>query len=282
MKAVGCRGAELEVVDVPDPRPGPGQVTIEVTRCGICGSDLHARHHCDELADLMVEAGYDGFMRSDQQVVFGHEFCGRVAEYGAACRRKVPAGTPVVALPLRRNAGEVHGIGLSESAPGAYAEGTVVEESLMLPVPNGLAPELAALTEPMAVGLHAVRRGQVRKRDVAIVIGCGPIGLAVICMLKARGVRTIVASDFSPGRRSLAAACGADVVVDPALRFALRGRRRRGPPRLGAGGARARRRSDGAAASRAPALAPRLARGRATGRGAEGAGGLRVRRASPG
>ena len=215
MKAVGCRGAELEVVDLPDPRPGPGQVTIEVTRCGICGSDLHARHHCDELADLMVEAGYDGFMRSDQQVVFGHEFCGRVAEYGAGCRRKVPAGTPVVALPLRRNAGEVHGIGLSESAPGAYAEGTVVEESLMLPVPNGLPPELAALTEPMAVGLHAVRRGQVRRRDVAIVIGCGPIGLAVICMLKTRGVRTIVASDFSPGRRSLAAACGADVVVDP-------------------------------------------------------------------
>src|SRR4051812_30204661 len=165
MKAVGCRGAELEVVDVPDPRPGPGQVTIEVTRCGICGSDLHARHHCDELADLMVEAGYDGFMRSHQQVVFGHEFCGRVAEYGAGCRRKVPAGTPVVALPLRRNAGEVHGIGLSESAPGAYAEGTVVEESLMLPVPNGLAPELGALTEPMAVGLHAVRRGQVRRRD---------------------------------------------------------------------------------------------------------------------
>ena len=86
----------------------------------------------------------------------------------------------------------------------------------MLPVPNGLAPELAALTEPMAVGLHAVRRAEIRKRDVAIVIGCGPIGLAVICMLKARGVRTVIASDYSPGRRSLAVDCGADVVVDPA------------------------------------------------------------------
>jgi threonine dehydrogenase-like Zn-dependent dehydrogenase len=216
MKAVGCEGARLEVVDLPDPHPGQGQVTIEVTRCGICGSDLHARHHCDELADLMVEAGYDGFMRSHQQVVFGHEFSGRVADYGPGCRRKVPSGTPVVALPLRRSASDVHGIGLSAAAPGAYAEGTVVEESLMLPVPNGLAPELAALTEPMAVGLHAVRRAEIRKRDVAIVIGCGPIGLAVICMLKARGVRTVIASDYSPGRRSLAVDCGADVVVDPA------------------------------------------------------------------
>jgi threonine dehydrogenase-like Zn-dependent dehydrogenase len=64
--------------------------------------------------------------------------------------------------------------------------------------------------------LHAVRRSEISKGTVAVVIGCGPVGLAVICMLKARGVRTVVASDFSPGRRALATACGADVVVDPA------------------------------------------------------------------
>ena len=74
---------------------------------------------------------------------------------------------------------------------------------------------MAALTEPMAVAWHAVRRGDVGKRQVAIVIGCGPVGLGVVLMLKAKGVRTVVASDFSPGRRALAAACGADVVVDP-------------------------------------------------------------------
>ncbi len=68
----------------------------------------------------------------------------------------------------------------------------------MMPVPNGLPSEVAALTEPMAVGWHAVRRGEVGKRTVAIVIGCGPIGLAVILLLKARGVRTVVASDYSP------------------------------------------------------------------------------------
>ena len=75
---------------------------------------------------------------------------------------------------------------------------------------------MAALTEPMAVAWHAVRRGDVGKRTVAIVIGCGPIGLGVILFLKAKGVRTVVASDYSPGRRALATACGADVVVDPA------------------------------------------------------------------
>ena len=215
MKAVGCRHASLEVVDLPSPRPGKGQVLIDVLRCGICGSDLHAREHCDELADVMVEVGYDAFMRSDQQVVFGHEFCGEIAEYGPSCRKKDPTGTPVVAVPLLRRAREVHATGLSAAAPGAYAEQVVVEESLMLPVPNGLAPELGALTEPMAIGWHAVRRSEVKKGDVAIVIGCGPIGLAVILMLKGRGVRTVVASDFSAGRRTLASACGADVVIDP-------------------------------------------------------------------
>jgi threonine dehydrogenase-like Zn-dependent dehydrogenase len=68
----------------------------------------------------------------------------------------------------------------------------------------------------MAVAWHAVRRGEVKKRSLAVVIGCGPIGLSVICMLKASGVRTVVASDFAAGRRALARVCGADVVVDPA------------------------------------------------------------------
>jgi threonine dehydrogenase-like Zn-dependent dehydrogenase len=67
----------------------------------------------------------------------------------------------------------------------------------------------------MAVAWHAVRRSGVGKRETAVVVGCGPIGLAVILMLKARGVRHVIASDFSPGRRALAERCGADVVVDP-------------------------------------------------------------------
>jgi threonine dehydrogenase-like Zn-dependent dehydrogenase len=216
MRAVTCTNAELEVVERPDPAPGPGQVCIEVLRCGICGSDLHARHGIDEWADLAARAGYERFGRSDQEIVFGHEFSGRVAEHGPKCRRSAPAGTPVVALPLLRGRRGVDTVGLSVHAPGAYAEQMLVEESLMMAVPNGLDADLAALTEPMAVAWHAVRRGEVSKRTVAVVIGCGPIGLGVILMLKAKGVRTVVASDFSPARRRLATACGADVVIDPA------------------------------------------------------------------
>ena len=216
MKAVTCTDAKLEVVDQPTPTPAKGQLLIDVLRCGICGSDLHARRHCDELAEVTAESGYDAFMRSDQSVVFGHEFCGEVVDFGPRTRKTPRAGTPVVAMPLLRRGREVHLTGLSTEAPGAYAEQLLIEQSLAFPVPNGLAPQMAALTEPMAVGWHAVRRGEVGKSDVAIVIGCGPIGLGVICMLKAHGVRTVIASDFSAGRRALATACGADVVVDPA------------------------------------------------------------------
>jgi threonine dehydrogenase-like Zn-dependent dehydrogenase len=216
MRAVTCTNGELDVVERPEPDPGPGQVRIDVLRCGICGSDLHARHGIDEWADLAARAGYEGFGRSDHELVFGHEFSGRVAEYGPKTRKSTPEGTPVVALPLLRGRDGVDGIGLSQGAPGAYAEQLVVEESLMMAVPNGLDPAVAALTEPMAVAWHAVRRGEVGKRTVAVVIGCGPIGLGVILMLKAKGVRRVVASDYSPARRRLAAACGADVVIDPA------------------------------------------------------------------
>lgn len=217
MKAVVCQNAELRVSELPEPRPGRGQVLLSVLRCGICGSDLHARHHCDHMGRLVERCGFKGFMRSDQPIVFGHEFCGEVLEYGPGCTKKVRTGARVCALPIRREGGKVDLIGLAESAPGAYAERIVVEESMMLPVPNGLPTDLAALTEPMAVGWHAVRRSEAGRKDVAIVIGCGPVGLAVICLLRARGVKAIIASDFSAGRRDLARRCGADIVVDPAL-----------------------------------------------------------------
>jgi threonine dehydrogenase-like Zn-dependent dehydrogenase len=215
MKAVTCTNATLEVVDQPTPAPAKGQLLIDVLRCGICGSDLHARHNCDEMADITSEVGYDGMMRSDQAVVLGHEFCGEVLDSGPRTG-KFRAGTRVVAFPLLRNGSAVHPTGLSAAAPGGYAEQILVEESLAFAVPNGLSTELATLTEPMAVGLHAVNRSQITRGQVAVVVGCGPVGLAVIAMLKARGVRTVVASDFSAGRRALATACGADVVVDPA------------------------------------------------------------------
>ncbi len=229
MRAVACTESELSVVDRQPPTPGKGQLLIDVTRCGICGSDLHARIHADEVADVAAEIGYDGLMRSHQEVILGHEFCGEVVDHGPRTRKAIKAGTQVVALPLVRGRdGAIHPTGLSTHAPGAYAEQVLVEQSLAFAVPNGLPGELAALTEPMSVAWHAVHRGQVGKRTVAVVIGCGPIGLAVISMLKARGVRHVVASDFSAGRRDLARRCGADVVVTPDERSPYDGLDQRG------------------------------------------------------
>ncbi|BBY67800.1 dehydrogenase [Mycolicibacterium helvum] len=140
-----------------------------------------------------------------------------MAERGRKTAKEFKVGTRVVSFPMVRLAGAVQMTGLSPLAPGGYAEQVLVEAAMTFPVPNGLSLDTAALTEPMAVALHAVRRSEIKKRDTAIVIGCGPVGLAVICHLKALGVATIVASDFSPGRRALATRCGADVVVDPAV-----------------------------------------------------------------
>lgn len=217
MKAVTCERGSLSVVDLPDPRPGEGQLVLDVRACGICGSDLHAKDHADELTDVMATMGYPDFMRGDTATVMGHEFAGVVAERGPGTPRGLRVGMAAVSFPLVRGPGGVHLTGLSPLAPGGYAERVLVEASLTFPVPNGLPIDTAALTEPMAVALHAVRRAEVTGRDTAVVIGCGPVGLAVICQLKARGVATIIASDLSPARRELARRCGADVVVDPQL-----------------------------------------------------------------
>ncbi|MEO9326844.1 zinc-binding dehydrogenase [Gordonia aurantiaca] len=216
MRAVVCRAGELTVEEVPTPEPGPGQVLIRVLRAGICGSDLHARVHCDATAQVSDEVGYDAFMRSDESVIMGHEFVGEVVSYGPGCRKRWSPGTRVVAVPMIRHGEKAHLTGLSASAAGAYAQFTLVSEDMTFEVPAGMPVEHAAVTEPLAVAHHAVRRSDIGRRDVAVVVGCGPIGLAVIAMLKAAGVRTVIASDLSAGRRGLAARVGADIVVDPA------------------------------------------------------------------
>ncbi|MES2152524.1 MAG: zinc-binding dehydrogenase [Pseudomonadota bacterium] len=216
MKAVVCQNAQLNVVDLPEPVPGPGQVLVAVQRCGICGSDLHMRHHCDPFKAVLSKIGFDTVLPSaSDPVVFGHELCCEVLEYGPGCDKKIKPGTRVVAQPLLRIGGAIHLAGLSPIATGGYAERMLLQETALVPVPNGLSADMAALTEPMAVAWHAVRRSEIAKKDVAIVVGCGPVGLAVICLLKARGIGTIVASDLSAGRRALARRCGADVLIDP-------------------------------------------------------------------
>ncbi|WP_326674384.1 zinc-binding dehydrogenase [Streptomyces sp. NBC_01257] len=217
MKAASLIRGSLELVTLPAPRPKAGQLLLDVKRCGICGSDLHARLHGDDLADTLQLCGYPRYMRSGQRVVMGHEIYGEVVGHGPWTSDRFKPGTPVVTVPLVRTGRQVDGIGLSADAPGGYADQVVVQESLTLRVPNGLHPDVAALTEPMAVAWHAVNRGQVTRKDTAVVLGCGPVGLAVIAVLKARGVAAVIASDYSAGRRALARSCGADTVVDPAV-----------------------------------------------------------------
>jgi len=215
MKAVSCVHGTLTVIDLPAPEPAEGQLVLDVASCGICGSDLHAKDHADEVSGNTESMGYRDFMRSDTPTVMGHEFSGVIAERGRKTPKALKVGTRVVSFPLVRANGGVHLTGLSPLAPGGYAEQVLVQAAMTFAVPNGLSLDIASLTEPMAVALHAVRRSEIKKGDTAVVIGCGPVGLGIICQLKTLGVDTIVASDFSPGRRALAARCGAHIVVDP-------------------------------------------------------------------
>ena len=161
MRAVVCERAELSVRDLPDPVPGEGQVLLEVARAGICGSDLHARVHADEIAEVSRAVGMDTVMRASDAVVMGHEFSGRVLEHGPRTRRRYAEGTPVVAFPMLRRDGAMHMIGLSPVASGAYAERILVEENFLFDVDNGYDLAQAAMTEPVAVAWHAVRKARV-------------------------------------------------------------------------------------------------------------------------
>jgi 2-desacetyl-2-hydroxyethyl bacteriochlorophyllide A dehydrogenase len=206
--------------DVPDPVPGPGQVLVAVRSCGICGSDLHfAAHGADvvSLSDQMARSFGATGMNVDlnRDVFMGHEFSAEVLEAGPDTDTH-PPGTLVTSIPVLMSATGVEPIVYSNEAVGGYAERMLLSAPLLVPIPNGLDPKHAALTEPMAVGLHAVNKSGIRPGETALVLGCGPIGIAVIAALRARGVETIVASDFSPKRRELASTMGAHQTLDPA------------------------------------------------------------------
>src|SRR5881409_1258182 len=201
---------------MPEPKAGPGMVLVKSLACGICGSDLHARKHAHRMVEL--EKHFPGRKPMDlsRDVVFGHEFCCEVLDHGPGTTQKFKPGTKVCSLPARLTAEGAQGIGYSNDDIGAYAERMLLSEALLLAVPNGLATEHAALTEPMAVGVHAVAKARFEPGDAPLVVGCGPVGLAVIAALRLRGAEPIVAADFSPARSALAERMGAHVVVDPA------------------------------------------------------------------
>ncbi len=216
MRAVVMRNCALVVDTVPDPEPQAGDVLVRTIACGICGSDLHALQHGAALVAAQREMGAPKVMDLGRDVIMGHEFAGEILDYGPGTVRSWPVGTPVCSVPMVLRPTSMEALGFSNELPGGYGERMVLSSALVLPIPNGLPPELAALTEPMAVGLHAVGLANLAPHDVPLVIGCGPVGLAVIAALKLRGAAPIVAADFSPARRALAVRMGADVVVDPA------------------------------------------------------------------
>ena len=205
--------------DVPEPVPEPGQVLVGVKACGICGSDLHFAAHGAEVMELgdRMGGGAATGMRLDlnSDVFMGHEFSAEVLEAGPDTETH-PPGTLVTSLPVLLSAKGFEPIVYSNTTMGAYAERMLLSAPLLLPIPNGLDIKHAALTEPMAVGLHAVNKSNIVPGETALVLGCGPIGIAIIAALGRRGVETIVASDFSPKRRELASAMGAHRTLDAA------------------------------------------------------------------
>ena len=216
MRAVVMRNRKLAVADVPEPAPGAGEVLVRTLACGICGSDLHALKYADRFVEASRRAGNAFVMDLGRDVVMGHEFCAELVGYGPDTQRSLAIGTRVCSRPVLMRATGPQTIGYSNDHPGGYGEYMRLSEALLLPVPRELPTEHAALTEPLAVGLHAVNKARLEHDDAPLVIGCGPVGLAVIAALRLADFRPIVASDFSARRRDLALALGADVVVDPA------------------------------------------------------------------
>jgi threonine dehydrogenase-like Zn-dependent dehydrogenase len=211
------RGKQLVVEDVADPVPKSGELLVKTVACGICGSDLHTLQHGDPMVQMSVESGAPFVLDLTRPVVLGDEFCAEVVELGPNAGSGVAPGDRIVSIPVVIGQGGMQSVGYSNQYPGGYGELMALSSMLAIKVPNGLSSEWAALTEPMAVGRHAVARSGITPGKAAVVIGCGPVGLAVIADLKLRGIEPIVAADFSPARRALATTMGATEVVDPAV-----------------------------------------------------------------
>ncbi|MDX1886762.1 zinc-binding dehydrogenase [Mycolicibacterium sp. 120270] len=221
MRAAVLRdGRMVQRDDVAEPVPETGQVLVAVKACGICGSDLHFAAHGEQMVRLTRELKgmpIEGGLRVDlaKDVFMGHEFSAEVLEPGPDTDAP-PPGTMVTSLPVLLSPNGFEPILTSNTTIGGFAERMLLSAPLLLTIPNGLDPKLASLTEPMAVGLHAVNKSAIEPGDVALVVGCGPIGLAIVAALRRRGVEHIAAADYSAKRRDLAITMGAHQVLDPA------------------------------------------------------------------
>ncbi len=235
MRAAALRAGQIYVRDdLPEPEPAFGQILVQVKACGICGSDLHFAKHGAQMMALGKEmSGMPSFggeapdIDLDADVFMGHEFSAEVLEIGPDTVGPEP-GTLVTSIPILFTAAGIRPIVYSNDVPGGYGERMLLSAPMIAEVPNGLDHKRAALTEPMAVGLHAVNKSRIKPGEGALVLGCGPVGLACIAALKLQGIDTIVATDFSPARRAIATSMGATEVVDAAAEPAFEAWQRAG------------------------------------------------------
>ena len=209
-------GRPLAIEALDAPKPGPRDLILKVRACGICGSDLH-----------MTEAGT--MMPLPSGSVMGHEFAGEVVEVGSLLKGEWKEGARVSGFPYlccgdaspcvnigygAAACAKGQPIGLGQSH-GAYAEYVRIGSSSAYRLPDIVSFEEGALVEPLAVGLHAVDMGKVSRGDTVLIIGAGPVGLAVALWAKFSGARHVIVSERAPARIKMAATFGATDVIDP-------------------------------------------------------------------
>lgn len=199
----------LVIETLPDPAPGEGEIVVRVGRCGICGSDLHMSE------DASFGAGPGS--------VFGHEFAGEVVALGRSAEG-VRLGDRVAVSPLKScgqcdfcRRGEVQwcaGFGLQG---GGYAEYAVTRPNQCVTLPASASLADGAIVEPLAVALHGVKLSGLKPGDRVLILGAGPIGLAVAFWARRMGAGRVAVQDIAAWQRDRALAMGADAfVVDPA------------------------------------------------------------------
>jgi L-iditol 2-dehydrogenase len=203
------RPGMVTVRDVPPPRADAGLAVVRVAQAGICGTDVKIA-----AGDIPVPAGR----------VLGHEMTGWVEAPG---RRGVPpAGTAVMVNPAtfcgrcdlcRRDLPNLcRGGGLlGRDADGCFAEFVAVDEALLHPIPDSVAPEAAALLQVLSTCVHAQSGLRGSALSSAVVIGLGVTGLLHLQLLRARGIRTIIGVTGSAWKHDLATRSGASAVAAP-------------------------------------------------------------------
>ena len=211
MRAAALRDGTIAIVELPDPVPTAGKLLVAPAYAGICGSDLHLQAMLKEAAAPLSEPERAGM----PVFVPGHEFSAHVVGLGPETSSGLKPGDRVVPLPFTPMGHDYQIVGLSPLHSGGIATLSVVDAERCLRIPDSIPDDLAALTEPLAVGLHAANLAN-RRSGPNVILGCGPVGLAVLLALKAQGRGPVLAADFSAERRAMAERLGADIVIDPA------------------------------------------------------------------